>query len=137
MRDYSDLNLQQLLQPLIENVPEPLQVELDIPTELNLPSIVQAQHLLMLVQEAISNTLKHACATKLSIVARLKPLELAQQELELTITDNGKVAASWQWGNGLTGMQERLAECGGRLLIHNEAGAMQLQIRLPQELASV
>lgn len=137
MRDYSDLNLQQLLQSLIENVPEPLQVELDIPTELSLPSVMQAQHLLMLVQEAISNTLKHAYATKLSIVARLKPLALAPQELELTITDNGKVAASWQWGNGLTGMQERLAECGGSLLIHNEAGAMQLQIRLPQELASV
>lgn len=132
MRDYSDLNLQQLLQPLIANLPAPLQVELDIPAELSLPSILQAQHLLMLMREAISNTLKHAGATQLRISARLM-----QQELALTITDNGKVAEHWQWGNGLTGMQERLAECGGSLRINRQAGAMQLQIRLPQELARV
>lgn len=132
MRDGTDLNLRQLLQPLVENLPESLQVELDIPTELSVSSILQAQHFLMLVREAVSNTLKHAGASKLSIVARLE-----QQELAVTITDNGKLVDNWQWGNGLTGMQERLAECGGSLTMSNNTGAMQLQIRLPQELTRV
>lgn len=132
MRDSTDLNLRQLLQPVVENLPESLQVELDIPTELSVSSILQAQHVLMLVREAVSNTLKHAGASKLSIIARLE-----QQELAVTITDNGKLVSNWQWGNGLTGMQERLAECGGSLNMSNNAGAMQLQIRLPQELTRV
>lgn len=132
MRDYTDLNLQQLLRPLVENLPESLQVELDIPAGLSVASILQAQHLLMLVREAISNTLKHAGATKLSLIARLE-----LQQLVLTITDNGNVVDNWQSGNGLTGMQERLAECGGSLQMNNQAGAMQLQICLPQELARV
>ncbi|CAM5202155.1 sensor histidine kinase [Alishewanella longhuensis] len=34
MRDGTDLNLRQLLQPVVENLPESLQIELDIPTEL-------------------------------------------------------------------------------------------------------
>lgn len=132
MRDSTDLNLWQLLQPVVENLPESLQVEFDIPTELSVSSILQAQHFLMLVREAVSNTLKHAGASKLSIVARLE-----QQELAVTITDNGKLVANWQWGNGLTGMQERLAECGGSLKVITNTGAMQLQIRLPQELTRV
>lgn len=132
MRDSTDLNLWQLLQPVVENLPESLQVEFDIPTELSVSSILQAQHFLMLVREAVSNTLKHADASKLSIVARLE-----QQELAVTITDNGKLVANWQWGNGLTGMQERLAECGGSLKVITNTGAMQLQIRLPQELTRV
>ncbi len=132
MRDSTDLNLWQLLQPVVENLPESLQVEFDIPTELSVSSILQAQHFLMLVREAVSNTLKHADASKLSIVARLE-----QQELAVTITDNGKLVANWQWGNGLTGMQERLAECGGSLKVVTNTGAMQLQIRLPQELTRV
>lgn len=132
MRDGTDLNLRQLLQPVVENLPESLQIELDIPTELSVSSILQAQHFLMLVREAVSNTLKHAGASKLSIVARLE-----QQDLAVTITDNGKLVDNWQWGNGLTGMQERLAECGGSLTMSNNTGAMQLQIRLPQELTRV
>lgn len=132
MRDGTDLNLRQLLQPVVENLPESLQIELDIPTELSVSSILQAQHFLMLVREAVSNTLKHAGASKLSIVARLE-----QQDLAVTITDNGKLVDNWQWGNGLTGMQERLAECGGSLMMSNHTGAMQLQIRLPQELTRV
>lgn len=132
MRDGTDLNLRQLLQPVVENLPESLQIELDIPSELSISSILQAQHFLMLVREAVSNTLKHAGASKLSIVARLE-----QQDLAVTITDNGKLVDNWQWGNGLTGMQERMAECGGSLTMSNNTGAMQLQIRLPQELTRV
>ncbi|CAM5188043.1 sensor histidine kinase [Alishewanella longhuensis] len=134
MRDGTDLNLRQLLQPVVENLPESLQIELDIPTELSVSSILQAQHFLMLVREAVSNTLKHAGASKLSIVARLEQQDLA---VTITITDNGKLVDNWQWGNGLTGMQERLAECGGSLMMSNNTGAMQLQIRLPQELTRV
>lgn len=128
MREQSDLNLQQLLKPLLASLPKSLQVELNVPAELSLSGVLPAQHLLMLIREAISNTLKHARATKLCISARVE-----QQHLVLTITDNGQVMHDWQAGNGLTGMQERLAECGGSLQVSDHTGAMQLELRLPQE----
>lgn len=132
LREDTDLNLQLLLQPLLDALPEALTVELDIPAKLQLSSILQAQHLLMVVREAMSNTLKHAGATQLSISARI-----SSGQLMLTISDNGKVTKHWQKGNGLTGIQERLAECGGTLDVAIVEGAMQLQLTLPQELPNV
>lgn len=132
LREDTDLNLQLLLQPLLDALPDSLSVELDIPAKVQLSSILQAQHLLMLVREAMSNTLKHAGATKLRISARI-----ISEQLILTISDNGKVAKHWQTGNGLAGMQERLAECGGTLDIAIVDGAMQLKLTLPQEQPNV
>ena len=82
--------------------------------------------LLCIVQEAISNSLKHSGATELSINASVK-----QGQLLLLIIDNGKLAANWQPGNGITGMQERLAECGGSLQLDKAQQAMQLTLTLP------
>lgn len=131
MREDTDLNLLQLLQTLRQAVPVNLELELDIAPEIHLPSVLQAQHLLMIVREAISNALKHSGASKLRIVARL-----FLQQLHLTIIDNGHIAANWQRGNGLKGMQERLTECGGNLMIEIQNGALQLNIQLPQEPVS-
>ncbi|EJI85789.1 two-component system sensor protein [Alishewanella aestuarii B11] len=127
MRDSSELDLKQLFAPLLQHLPDSLQVELDIAPKLKASSLNQAQHLQYLVQEAISNTLKHANASCLWIHARE-----AEQGIALEIKDNGQLKANWQPGNGLIGMRERVAECGGKLHLAADAGSLALQIWLPQ-----
>jgi signal transduction histidine kinase len=70
-----------------------------------------------IVQEALTNTLKHAHATTASIRIRYRP-----DAVEVEITDNGhpastgtKSPASGGSGRGLIGMQERAAIFGGSL----------------------
>ncbi|NRQ42803.1 sensor histidine kinase [Rheinheimera sp. YQF-2] len=126
MRQYADVSLLDAIQPLVALLPEQLKVRLQIPADIMLNDLQQAQHLLCIVQEAISNCLKHSGATELQITAAV-----TDGELQLSMVDNGKLAANWRPGNGIKGMQERLAECGGVLQVDSTQQAMHLSLRLP------
>jgi signal transduction histidine kinase len=68
-----------------------------------------------LVQEALTNTLKHAGATRASVAVRH-----TEQRVELTVLDDGTAdvaAPSDGGGHGLIGMQERVALYGGTLQV--------------------
>ena len=87
-----------------------------------------------IVQEALTNTLRHARATRAEVVLRLGP-----EALEVDVRDNGRpsVALS-EGGHGLVGMRERATMLGGTF----EAGPMpeggyRVHARLPLEAASV
>jgi len=72
-----------------------------------------------IVQEALTNTLKHAGANQASVVLRYRP-----RELEVEIADDGLGGLATRGepdgsGRGLIGMRERVAVFGGKL----EAGA--------------
>jgi len=83
-----------------------------------------------LVQEALTNAIKHAQASRAEVVVRY-----GSDALELVVTDDGLGAtdgSSAGGGHGLVGMRERVAVYGGEL----EAGAMPeggyaLHARLP------
>ena len=128
MRQYADVTLLDAIQPLVALLPEQLNVRLQIPAAIMLNDLQQAQHLLCIVQEAISNSLKHSGASEMQITAKV-----TDGKLHLSIVDNGKLAANWQPGNGIRGMQERLAECGGSLAITQAQGALQLSMCLPYQ----
>lgn len=76
-----------------------------------------AELLFRCAQEAITNTVKHSHASTLVI-----HLQQHRHYWQLTVTDNGRAPAHWQYGNGLRGMQERLAERQGSLVIQSDAG---------------
>ena len=85
-----------------------------------------------IVQEALTNTLRHARATRAEVVLRLGP-----EALEVDVRDNGRpsVALS-EGGHGLVGMRERATMLGGTF----EAGPMpeggyRVHARLPLEAA--
>uniref|UniRef100_A0A486XT21 Two-component system sensor protein n=1 Tax=Rheinheimera sp. BAL341 TaxID=1708203 RepID=A0A486XT21_9GAMM len=126
MRQYADVSLLDAITSLIQLLPQQFEVKLQIPDDIMLNDLQQAQHLLCIVQEAFSNSLKHSGATEVSIEANV-----AAGQLQLTIYDNGRVSSHWQAGNGIKGMQERLAECGGSLTLSTQQQAMQLSIMLP------
>jgi signal transduction histidine kinase len=63
-----------------------------------------------IVQESLTNTIKHAHASRVTVVLRYLP-----GELEVEVIDNGVGAADPGEGRGLIGMQERVALYGGDL----------------------
>jgi signal transduction histidine kinase len=83
-----------------------------------------------IVQEALTNTLRHARATRAEVVLRLGP-----DVLEVDVRDNGRPAApAAEGGQGLVGMRERATMLGGTF----EAGPLpeggyRVHARLPLE----
>jgi signal transduction histidine kinase len=70
-------------------------------------------HVFLAFKEALTNVLKHSGATEVWL-----RLELSEKEVILAIKDNGRGCKADQTppgGNGLVNMQDRLAECGGRV----------------------
>jgi signal transduction histidine kinase len=63
-----------------------------------------------IVQEALTNTRKHAGPARARVAVRYAP-----EALELEITDDGRPAANGGSGHGLIGMRERVALYGGQL----------------------
>jgi signal transduction histidine kinase len=91
-----------------------------------------ALDLLRLVQEAIANTLNHASATKLELIA-----EHTDQAIELTVRDNGKgfdAATNISVGRGMRSMQMRADRLGAQLQVRSDLGVgTAVSIRLPKD----
>ncbi len=82
------------------------------------------------VQEALTNALKHANATEADVLVRYRGTDV-----ELVIMDDGRGIASGDGGgHGLVGMRERVAVYGGDLVAGARAeGGYLLRARLPVE----
>jgi signal transduction histidine kinase len=81
-----------------------------------------------LVQEALTNTMKHARASSAEVVVRY-----GDGDVELTISDDGVGGADGDsGGHGLVGMRERVSVYGGELEAGPRAdGGFRLRARLP------
>jgi signal transduction histidine kinase len=94
-----------------------------------------------IVQEALTNALKHAGPAHAEVVVRY-----GDRELELTVSDDGRGAAAILEdgrgglpgsGHGLVGMRERVALFDGELAAGpRPGGGYQVRARLPVEVAS-
>jgi signal transduction histidine kinase len=72
-----------------------------------------------IVQEALTNVIRHANAGKVTVT-----LDRGPDALSITVRDDGRGAAEVVEGNGVRGMRERATELGGRLKItSSDAGA--------------
>jgi len=83
-----------------------------------------------IVQEALTNVLKHAREAQAGVTVRY-----TDTALELEVVDNGSGnGAGGGTGNGLVGMQERVAMYGGQLEMgRRHEGGWVLRARLPVE----
>jgi len=88
--------------------------------------------LFRIAQEALHNVLKHADASRASVL-----LDYTGSTARLTITDDGKgmvlpapLPESAGSGWGLTIMRERAELIGGRFRVHSEPGATSLSVEL-------
>ncbi|RZK99841.1 MAG: histidine kinase [Rubrivivax sp.] len=73
-------------------------------------SMVQWSALTRILRELVNNTISHAKASKVQVV-----LVLANDQLSLTVTDNGRGRApeTWSHGLGLGGVRKRVKQLGG------------------------
>ena len=130
MREERGIDLTNAIRVLVEGVPA-LDVRLDMPENLEIENPEAAQVLLRCAQEIITNTVRHAGASQLS-------LSLSQNEggLRLQARDDGRGSQGATPGNGLRGMRERLSACGGRVDIITAPGqGFALDVRIPLEAA--
>ena len=77
-----------------------------------------------------SAPLLHQCPQH-RLGVRAVPLRPSDQPCHLGAF-GGQDHRHWQPGNGLIGMRERVAECGGKLQLAADTGGLALQIWLPQ-----
>lgn len=79
------------------------------------------------VQEALTNTVKHAQAASATV-----GLDWAEDELTLTVTDDGRGPVAGDGGHGLIGIRERAAACGGSAEAgRGPDGGFRVVVRLP------
>ncbi len=81
------------------------------------------------VRESVTNVLRHSRATACGIT-----LTVTGQEARLDVDNDGTGSGPVTWGNGLTGLAERLADAGGRLDARAEGGRFCLVATLPLEV---
>ncbi len=130
LRQSDAIDLTAALRALVEGVPPGLRVFLQVPERFSVDHPGQAQMILRMVQEILTNTLRHAGASQLWLHFRRG----SQGDLYLRAWDDGHGAKDLQPGNGLRGMRERLAEYGGHIDISSPPGqGLQLDAHLPVE----
>lgn len=117
MRVDDKVDLAAALRTLVGGVPEPV-IHLDLPAELSMTDPRRAQVLLRCAQEMITNSVRHARAKNLWI-----SLVEDADGLALTARDDGRGVATFEAGNGLNGMEERLRQVGGELKIKSSPGS--------------
>ena len=82
-----------------------------------------------IVQEALTNVLKHADPTRVTVT-----LAFRDSRLELEVVDDGTTAehGAATTGHGIVGMRERVALLGGELETgQREGGGFRVAARLP------
>jgi signal transduction histidine kinase len=89
-----------------------------------------------IIQEALTNTLKHADGARARVAVRFEPTAV-----EIDVSDHGGVgsrdiAVDEQPGRGLIGMRERVAVFGGDFEAQRRDGGFHIRARLPIEPAA-
>ncbi len=108
-----------------------LQVDVRVPELPPVPAAVEVA-LYRVVQEAVTNVVKHAAATRARIA-----VAVCGNEVRLDVTDNGAGGARPRVGGvGLAGMRDRVEEIGGTLRLSSRPGAgTTVAVVLPLEVA--
>ncbi|MCX7513587.1 sensor histidine kinase [Frateuria hangzhouensis] len=127
LRQDDAIDLTQALRSLIEGVPG-LSVHVDMPPRFSVEDPRRAQVLLRCAQEIITNCAKHAGARQLWLTFAYADAN----QMGLHARDDGRGAAHFKPGNGLSGMRERLAEFGGSVAVDTAVSeGFALTVRLP------
>ncbi|MDR0343916.1 MAG: histidine kinase, partial [Nocardiopsaceae bacterium] len=114
----SDLGLPAALAELADSSPVPVTV--DAPVAGRLPGPVE-NTAYFVAAEALSNIAKHSGAIRATVTARRH-----DRLLVVEISDNGHGGADPARGTGLTGLADRVAVAGGRMLLSSPRGGPTL-----------
>lgn len=126
LRAHDGLDLRAALEALAHPMPG-VRIAIDIEDHLRVDDIEQAEVLLRCAQEAITNALRHGRAAEIRL-----DLRRVDGALALSVENDGAVPSRIAFGNGLTGMRERLDAVGGTLeLASTPPRGLRLVARIP------
>jgi signal transduction histidine kinase len=126
IRLKKDLELRESLTALTEGLPG-LKVDLIMDLDDSLVDARQGEVIFRCVQEALTNTTKHANASHCKI-----RLSDDGRHLVLSVEDDGNDDTEIKPGNGLAGMAERVAKIDGQLNYQNTPEGFVLTVKLPK-----
>lgn len=92
----------------------------------------QALHVLRILQEAITNTIKHAQADQISLSAYPTEDDTGNTSVVIELSDNGNgISTSNTSGNGLKNMLHRARKAGGTLDLDSDSSGTRIRLLLP------
>jgi two-component system, NarL family, sensor histidine kinase UhpB len=125
-----ELGLERSIQTLLQNAKKQapdLKVTSQIGAKLNEADGLLSQTIYRVIQEAVTNVLRHAGANAMHVAA-----DINDREVALEISDDGiGFPADRTFGRGLTGMLERVRALSGTLELVREEGRTCVRCRLP------
>jgi two-component system, NarL family, sensor histidine kinase UhpB len=125
-----ELGLERSIQTLLQNVKAQaadLKVTSQIDTKLNDVDGLLSQTVYRVIQEAVTNVLRHARASAMHVTAGIN-----DREVIVEVSDDGiGFPADPMFGRGLTGMLERVRALSGTLELLREEGRTCVRCRLP------
>lgn len=106
-----------------------LKLSVRIDPELNEIDGLLSQTVYRVIQEAVTNVLRHANAHSMEVTATRRG-----RELTVEVSDDGRGFGVGQvFGRGLTGMQERVRALSGTLELLRDEGRSRIRCRLPTD----
>lgn len=107
-----------------------LELHLDMSNEVKVERVIDAEVLLRVAQEGLTNAVRHGRASEAWMV-----LTRANGHWQMQLDDNGQVDWPLHPGMGMKGMQERLESLDGSLQFSSsDHGGLQLRAQLPAEV---
>ncbi|MFS1701236.1 sensor histidine kinase [Alteromonas sp. AMM-1] len=128
IRELGELDLCQAIETLIEPLRHRVEFTLRC-GDTSALSLSQAQTVLRCVQESVTNSLRHGHATRIEIAITH---EAGQYVAE--VSDNGKASSGFVAGNGLTGIQERMAMLNGEATFNASSSGFATRLVFPEAL---
>jgi signal transduction histidine kinase len=111
----TDRGLDAAISAVAGNIPIPTTINVDVNNERFQPIIESTAY--FVAAEAMTNIVKHANATEISVAIRLEG-----DNLVVEVTDDGRGGADPQNGTGLIGLASRVEALDGTLTVSSPAG---------------
>ncbi len=130
MQAPGGLDLLAALRALAGGIAAP-RIRVEAAADLGTPGAATTHALFRCVQEAITNSIKHAGAGNVWIaIAR------GANGIDVTVRDDGRGVARVTPGRGLTGIAERVAQIGGRAAFESSpGGGFRVRLSVPDPVA--
>ena len=125
MRSDDGIDLGRALNSLAAPFRRP-RVDIVLDPAVRVDSLELAQTIVRVVQEGITNAVRHADAEHTTVTLRRDG-----EQLRLDIADDGRATTPIRAGHGLTGMRERVEEHGGELHVERGPHGTTLRVLLP------
>jgi signal transduction histidine kinase len=128
-RGSQRIDLSQALQALADGIVA-TRIELEMDDSARDLGPRTAHALLRSVQEAVTNSVRHAGAKRVHV-----QLTGQGEFVAVSIDDDGRGAPRWtpgRAGNGLTGMAERMSELGGQMRVARSSPGFRIELTCPR-----